>query len=144
MVSTDLKPQLALVDIDKLKEHEEINPALLEKLKEEIASDGALKLAIAVDRNTWVVIDGHHRIQALKLLGCKKIPVVFIDYASPDVVVQSWRLGENVTKDDVIQAALSGKKMPPKTTRHLVRINGIFTHISAVEEKVNAPLESLR
>jgi hypothetical protein len=33
------------------------------------------------------VIDGHHRIHALKLLGCKKIPVVLIDYRSPDVVV---------------------------------------------------------
>lgn len=144
MVSTDLKPQPALVDIDKLKEHEGINPAALDRLKEEIASDGILKFAIAVDKNTLTVIDGHHRIHALKLLGCKKIPVVFIDYGSPDVVVGSWREGGNVTKEDVVRAALSGEKMPPKTTRHLVLVNGAFTHIFALEERVNAPLESLR
>jgi len=144
MDSTTLQPLLAFVDIDQLKEHEGVDPVRLEKLKEEIKSDGVLKFAIAVDRNTRTVLDGHHRIRALKLLGCKRIPVVFIDYNSPDVVVKAWREGENVTKEDVLNAALSGRKMPPKTTRHLILASDTFKHIFAVEEEVNVPLESLR
>lgn len=142
--STPLQPQLALVDIDRLKEHEDIDPLLLEKLRKEIASDGVLKFAITADKNTGTVLDGHHRIHALKLLGCKRIPVVFIDYNSPDVIVEAWREEEEVTKEDVLKAALSGRKMPPKATKHLVLVNGAFKHISEIEERVDTLLESLR
>ena len=141
--STSLRLKLALVNLDELKEHENINPVLLEKLKEEIASDKILKFAIAVDRNTSTVLDGHHRIHALKLLGCKRIPVVFLNYNSPNIVVKAWREGENVTKADIVNAALSGRKMPPKTTRHLILVKGTFKHISEMEKMVNVTLESL-
>ena len=144
MASTALQCELTFVDIDQLKEHEDINQVLLEKLKNKIASDGVLKFVIAADKNTGTILDGHHRIHALGLLGCKRIPVVFIDYNSPDVIVEAWREGENVTKEDVLKAALSGRKMPPKATKHLVLVNGTFKHISEIEKRVNAPLESLR
>ena len=114
MASTSLKQRLTIIDIDELREHEEINPELLDKLRKEIAADGVLKLAIAVDEKTKTVIDGHHRIQALKQLGYKKIPVVLIDYMSPEIVVQTWKEGMKVTKEEVLEAALLGKKMTPK------------------------------
>ena len=68
--------EYAIVEIDKLKEHEEVNREHSERLKNEILSEGVLKKSIAVDRNTNVVLDGHHRLRALKELGYTKIPAV--------------------------------------------------------------------
>ncbi|MFQ6074873.1 MAG: ParB N-terminal domain-containing protein [Candidatus Bathyarchaeia archaeon] len=141
---TDLQPQLTLIHIDQLKEHEGVDPGYLESLRAEIESDGILRMPIAVDRDTNTIIDGHHRLHALKHLCCKRIPVVFINYRSPDVAVTTWRDGEEVTKDSVLDAALGGRRLRPKTSKHLVLLNGVFEHISVIEKEVNVPLESLR
>ncbi|MEM2994786.1 MAG: ParB N-terminal domain-containing protein [Candidatus Bathyarchaeia archaeon] len=133
-----------ITELDKLKHHEMVDFARLKKLKEEIKSDGVLKLAIAVDKNTNIIIDGHHRAMALKELGCTKVPVVFFDYNSPDIEVQCWRNPENLTKEDVIKAGLSREKLPPKTSKHMIWVDGVQKHISALEKEVNIPLERLR
>ena len=43
---------IVFIDLEELKEHEEIRPDYLEELKNEIVSDGILKMPIAVDKNT--------------------------------------------------------------------------------------------
>ena len=139
-----LQPQLALIHIDKLNGHEEVDPSHLQSLMTEIESDGFLRMPIVVDRHTNTIIDGHHRRYALRQLKCKRIPVIFINYDSCEVVAAAWREGEEVTKDSVLSAALSGRRLPPKTTKHLVLINGVFKHISVVEEAINIPLERLK
>ncbi|MBC8224242.1 ParB N-terminal domain-containing protein [Candidatus Bathyarchaeota archaeon] len=139
-----LQPQLTLIHIDKLNGHEEVDPFHLQSLMAEIESDGFLRMPIVVDRHTNTIIDGHHRRYALKQLNCKRIPVIFINYDSCEVVAAAWRYGEEVTKDSVLNAALSGRRLPPKTTKHLVLINGVFKHISAMEEAMNIPLERLK
>lgn len=116
----------------------------LKELKDEIRSDGMLKLAIAVDIDTNIILDGEHRFNALKELGCRKIPVVFIDYHSPEIKVQAWRKGEKLTKKDVIEAGFRRRKLPPTTTKHMVKIFNKLRHISVIEERVNIPLEKLR
>ena len=136
--------EILILKIDELKEHEDIRPAYLEELKNQIMLDGILKMPIAVDEKTYVILDGHHRLQALKRLGCTKIPVVLVDYQSPEIKVLAQREGETITKEMVIHMGLSGKKMPPKTSRHMVLMNGEFHHISMIEIFVNIPLEKLR
>ena len=101
-------------------------------------------MPIAVDKKTYVILDGHHRLQALKRLGYTKIPVILIDYHSPNIKVLAQREGEMVTKDLVIQAALAGKRMPPKTSRHMLMVNGEWKHISCIEMVINIPLEKLK
>lgn len=133
-----------LIELDVLKQHEEVDPAHLRELKKEIESDKILKFAIAVDKNTSIVLDGEHRFNALRELGCTKVPVTFVDYSSPDIEVQAWRNGERVTKKDVLEAGLSGKKLPPQTSQHMIRIWNTLKHISAIEKRVNIPLEKLR
>lgn len=61
-----------IIEIEKLKEHEEIRPAYLEELKNQISSDGILKMAIAVDKDNYVILDGHHRLHALRKLVAQK------------------------------------------------------------------------
>ena len=135
---------ICMIDLESLKEHEEIRPDYLEELKNEILSDGILKMPIAVDRKTYIILDGHHRLHALKKIGCKRIPVILFDYQSPEIEVLPHREGETVTKEMIIQTALKGRRMPPKTSKHMIMIEGELKHISILETVINVPLEKLK
>ena len=136
--------EIVLFEIEELKEHEEIRPDYLEALKDEILSDGILKMPICIDKSTCIILDGHHRLHALKRLGCKKIPCVLVDYQSSEIKVTPWREGETITKEKIIDTALSGGRMPSKTSKHMIILNGEWTHISAIEMIINIPLEKLK
>ena len=139
------KPKkIVFFEIEELKEHEEIRPDYLEILKNEILSDGILKMPICIDKKTCIILDGHHRLQALKKIGCTKIPVVMVDYHSPEIKVIPWREGEMITKEKIIDTALSGKRMPSKTSKHMIILDGEWTHISAIEMTIDIPLEELK
>ena len=81
---------IALIETDKLHDHEQINPNYLQKLIEQIKKDNELRYPIIVDKYSYVVLDGHHRYFALKALGCKKIPAFVVDYYSPEIKVDRW------------------------------------------------------
>jgi hypothetical protein len=136
--------EIVFFEIEELKEHEEIRPDYLETLKNEILSDGILKMPICIDKKTCIILDGHHRLQALKKIGCTKIPVVMVDYHSPEIKVIPWREGEMITKEKIIDTALSGKRMPSKTSKHMIILDGEWTHISAIEMTIDIPLEELK
>jgi hypothetical protein len=135
---------IVFIELEELKEHEEIRPDYLEELKNEILSDGILKMPIAVDKKTYIILDGHHRLHALKKIGCKRIPVILFDYQSPEIEVLPHREGETVTKEMIIQTALAGRRMPPKTSKHMILIEGALKHISILERVINIPLEKLK
>jgi len=135
---------IVFIRIEELREHEEIRPDYLEELKNEILSDGILKMPIAVDRSTYIILDGHHRLHALKKIGCKKIPVILVDYQLPEIEVIPWREGEKVTKKMIIDTALTGKRMAPKTSKHMIRVEGELKHISILETVINIPLDELK
>jgi len=135
---------ICLIDLGELKEHEEIRPDYLEELKNEILCDGILKMPIAVDKETYIILDGHHRLHALKRIGCKRIPVILFDYQSSEIEVIPHREGETVTKEMVIRTALEGKRMAPKTSKHMIKVEGELKHISILETVINIPLEELK
>ena len=137
--------ELKILDIDSLKEHEGVEEERLDALTSEIKIDGVLKKAIAVDAETLLIIDGHHRIHALKRLGCKKVPACLFDYSSSEIAVLSWRNNPGFRKDHLIASALSGKKLPPRSTRHIVKLeDGEESHISNFEKDVFIPLKELQ
>jgi len=82
--------RIELVDIKSLKHHEELIPDLLRELIDEIEEDGYLKHPVIVDEKTLVVIDGSHRIEALKALGCRHIPACLVRYEDPKISVGCW------------------------------------------------------
>ena len=143
-ISFQITDNICLIDLEKLREHEEIRPEYLEQLKNEIQSDGILKMPIAVDKKTYIILDGHHRLHALKKIGCKRIPVILFDYQSPEIEVIPWREGEKITKEMIIQTALAGGRMSPKTSKHMIIIKGELKHISILEREINIPLEKLK
>ena len=138
-------PKLKFLGLEKLKEHEYPEPSLTKRLLEEIRSDGILRKPIAIDENTNVILDGHSRFNCLKLLECNIIPAYVFDYRMPEIIVRSYRRGERISKESVIRAGLTGKKMPPKSSKHMVRLeSGKLVHISSLGREVNVPLEDLR
>jgi len=136
-----LKP--VLVRLEELKEHENYDPAHLEELLEEIKRDGELKRPIIADAKTKIILDGHHRYNCLKRLGRRLIPVYFVDYYRPEIEVHPWDNKPPITKDDVIAAGLSGRKLPSRSSRHLVRIGNELHHILYIERENPHPLDKL-
>ena len=116
--------RFALVDLSQLHGHEQIRATLLEELTEQIKRDGYLKRPILVADRHFVVLDGHHRLEAVRLLGCNRIPAYLVDYKSDIVNLGTWpeAIVSTVTKDEVIRRGLTGDRFPPKTTRHTVTI----------------------
>jgi hypothetical protein len=130
----DTGMSVALVSLRLLKEHEKVIPEELLKLMIEILGDGVLKVPIIVDSKHYVILDGHHRYRVIHYLGGKLIPAILVDYDGDLVEVTSWRRGVKVTKKDVLEAALKGRKLPPKTSRHILKVP---------IPRVDVPLETL-
>ena len=127
---------LKLLPIDALKPHENIIEDRIEGLLESLKRIGVLVKPILVDAKTMIILDGHHRVEALRRIGARMIPAILVDYDNEGLVrVSSWREGVRVTKDDVRRAGLSGNLMPPRTSRHIV---------SFKIPDVNIPIDVLR
>lgn len=135
---------VSIVDMSELKGHERTEEARLNALKAEIESDGVLIRPIVVDEKTNVVLDGHHRIEALSLLGCSKIPVCYVNYDSRRIGVLSRTKGLEMTKFKVVKAALRDEPFPPKTTWHYITSSRTLNHISCIQRPVNIPLTHLK
>ena len=136
---------VSVVEVERLRGHERTDEARLKALKAEIESDGMLFRPIVVDEDTNVVLDGHHRLEALRLLGCSRIPVCYVSYVSDRIGVMSMIKGLDITKAKVVQAAMEGEPFPPKTTWHYLNSNSrTLNHISCIQRTVDIPLADLR
>jgi len=60
-----------VVELRRLRGHERIRLTLLEELSEQIRRDGVLKRPILVADRDFVILDGHHRAEALRKLGAQ-------------------------------------------------------------------------
>ena len=82
--------ELQLYEVEKLHIHEEIITESVEKLIKTFKDDMYAKHPILVDRETLIVLDGTHRTWAFKHSGYKLIPVCFMNYKNPNIMVKSW------------------------------------------------------
>src|SRR5437879_13215837 len=94
-----------VVEIQALHGHEQIRPGLLAELRDLIKRDGYIRRPILVADRAFVVLDGHHRVEALRSRGCRRIPASRVDYSSAIVKLTTWRdaIVSSVTKADVIR-----------------------------------------
>ena len=111
---------VVLVETVSLRGHEEVIPDNLETRTSKLLSKGFYK-PIIVDRESMVILDGHHKWTAAKSLGLARVPVIMVDYLIDEsVLVDVWPdCGkESVTKTEVLEMGASGDVFPPKTSRH--------------------------
>lgn len=130
---------ILLLEISGLLSHRNVVRDRVVSLSSRILRDGFIKKAIAVDQSL-VVLDGHHRVEAARAIGLRRIPAVVLDYSSERVIVTPC----SIRKEDVIRAAFEGRKFPPKTTRHMISLEGHLLHISRIEPDVRLDIRALR
>lgn len=111
--------RFVLKPISWLKAHEEYVEQRVAELVHHFQVRGVIDYAIVADARTGTVIDGHHRLMALRRLGAHLAPVHLIDYADPSITVHTWREEEKApSKEEVVARAAEGRLYPPKSTRH--------------------------
>ena len=110
-----------LVPIMWLKPHEEVKPPNVDTLHEMTLRWSAYTKPLLVDRETGTILDGHHRYHVGLRIGLSRLPVIKVDYLGDDgIELDIWPASEfeSLTKQQVIDTALSENLFPPKTSRH--------------------------
>ncbi len=104
-----------------LKPHERIRAVRVLQVVFELLTRKTFTHPILIDQETNVILDGHHRCQAAKLLRLTSVPCMCVPYQEDSAVqVYPRRKDIPVTKSTVLQVGLSNKRFPPKTTRHTI------------------------
>lgn len=85
-----IRLRIRIEKVGKLYIHEEVIPELLSKLATQIRMDNTVKHPVIVDENSLVVLDGTHRVEAIRSLKYEYIPVCLVDYSNPNIVVGAW------------------------------------------------------
>ncbi len=114
---------IVLVNVNYLKPHEEISQLRFREVRDQLLKTRYLRNPVVADKSTLVVLDGHHRLAALKNIRITRIPVFLVNYSSEQVRVYSRRPAIQLTnlKQMVIRRGLTGNLFPYKTTRHLIK-----------------------
>jgi hypothetical protein len=122
-VKSTLVKQQTMLPLQSIVRHEQRNGAHADTLLEYIQSYNAYIQTPAVcaipNTDKYMLVDGHHRVSALTRLGQTEIPVTVIDYFHPSIITGK---NEEFTKDFIIEQALNGQLMPPKSTKHMVDV----------------------
>jgi L-serine kinase (ADP) len=81
---------LSLKRTEDLRPHEETVQEDLNGIVKALQHEAILRHPIIADSKTGLVLDGTHRLAALKGLGCRSVPAALIDYQNPLVQVDRW------------------------------------------------------
>ena len=119
ILSEDLFISNEFKSVDAIFPHEEVVVERMEKLVQYLASLKPYIIipSILICSETDMIIDGHHRYYALQKLGYKKVPVTRIKYQSGLI---STHIDSQISKQDLLDAALNRKMLPPKSSFHHV------------------------
>ncbi|MBR84783.1 MAG: transcriptional regulator [Euryarchaeota archaeon] len=115
--------KVELVPIEALLPHEKVEEHRVDNLEKMTLRWRAYTKPLLVDRKTGTILDGHHRTKVAQRMELKCLPCVLVDYLDDDEVSLSvWpNCGrESLSKEEVIEAALSGNLLGPKTSRHML------------------------
>lgn len=87
----DLASRIRLVSAASLTMYEQPNRRVVSEIAWSVNNTGALRNPIVVDPTRRLLIDGHHRSQALQWLGLTRLPCYTVDYLSTEVEVRDWQ-----------------------------------------------------
>ncbi|MGA8543253.1 MAG: ParB N-terminal domain-containing protein [Thermoplasmata archaeon] len=115
---TDDGIAFALLPLDRLRAHERVDPEKVRHLVRELRRTGIFVHPIWVSRGTDVILNGHHRVAALRHLGALRVPAYVVDYDSDLVRLERWTPGPPISKAEVVRRARASELFPVQTTRH--------------------------
>ncbi len=106
--SSTISFRITFIDLDDLKPHEEVIEQAVRQLVKAIREENEVRDPLIVDKQSLVILDGMHRYNALKKLGCQRAPVCLVDYDDERIGVGAWSRCFNVTNPDVLAAEALG------------------------------------
>lgn len=113
-----------MLKINALLLHEKTIPLLLEQLTTSIKNAGCLNHPIIVDTESLLVLDGVHRVAALKKLRCRHIPACLVDYRNPAIKIFNWY--RTISGIDTVESPLTEVK----------KVAGSVERVSEIDERV--------
>jgi hypothetical protein len=120
----DVRPVASLLP------HEETIPYQTEKLADQMRRDGAQKDPLIVDYETRTILDGMHRLDALKKIGAENVICYLVDYSSKSISLERWVRVYEASGDRNKQRLLEGLELDQR-----VRLSEVF---DIVEKKKNS------
>jgi len=102
--------------------HEETIPSRVSELEVSFRRDGVVRDPIIVDASSRVVLDGMHRLAALRQLRCFCVPVCAVDYLNPSIRVGVWyrtlsgRLSSDQFENALSSSDVEFERVPLDTT----------------------------
>jgi hypothetical protein len=109
---------------NELIPHEKVNKKGINQLNNYISNNHPeiILPSILICNKTNVIIDGHHRFHALKLLNIDLIPVSLINYNS-DLILTNEE--NSLSKKEIIDSAKNKNIFPPRTSRHIINFKNL-------------------
>jgi hypothetical protein len=87
-------PDLRVLPVENLLLHEQHDPLRSAPLMERLQADGVLKnptiVAAVPGEERYVVLDGAHRVTAMREMGIAHIAVQVVDYEDPELILDTW------------------------------------------------------
>jgi L-serine kinase (ADP) len=90
ITSSKLSFRISMVNLDELKPHEEVIDPVVGSLANDVLEEGELRDPLVVDQEDYVILDGMHRFNSLRLLKCRFVPCCLVDYDNPLITVGAW------------------------------------------------------
>ncbi|MDR6225692.1 ParB N-terminal domain-containing protein [Desmospora profundinema] len=87
----DILSSILIVSPERVINHEEHEPSRLQKISEVIQKENVLRhpiLVTPISKDKYMTLDGTHRLESLKQLGCKYIPIQVVTQG--DLKVDTW------------------------------------------------------
>ena len=132
--------EFELLPVTELKVHEKTFSDRVQRIKKEILKSELVLTPLWIDKKRRIVLNGHHRLAALKELGCARVPVLLIDYDSCCVTVGICSAASisSINKSAVIEAAISGPLFPPRSSLHSLNFTppNFSVPLSALKEQI--------
>ena len=100
--------KISLIEIDQLKPHEKIIERQVDEIASEILRENNVRDPMIVDDKDYVILDGMHRYNSLKKLGCTLAPCCLVNYDLPQIKVGSWYRFLNIPNTEPIVKKILG------------------------------------
>lgn len=82
--------KVELIPLDDVHPHEAVIGDELDDFCNSLKTKGVFFRPILLDRDSHVVLDGHHRVEGLKRIGAKKVPSILLDYQNDEIELHTW------------------------------------------------------
>ncbi|MCC6034144.1 MAG: ParB N-terminal domain-containing protein [Desulfurococcaceae archaeon] len=139
--------ELAIININDLTPHEDIDLVHFRQVLKDLYLNKVVK-PIIIDEKRSIIIDGHHRVKALKTLGVYFIPAFIASYDKHIDRIGSWMyiadLNQATLKTSSVLINILESNVKRGSSSLYVKVGEIFQHIYVDALDLYVTLNELR